>query len=411
MSQVQSAPTGAPRKKSFREIANRSFMMLFVAYTVICMAHSMCSATLSAALKAGGMDMTVIGLINSAMGWAAFVIRPFSAPITDRGNKKKIYIFSVALFTLAIFMYSLSISNAGIAVVTKIIHGIAWTFISTVTGVVLSEYVPREDYGTALGFFMVSQMIASAFSQTIAFAVANALGYQTMFTIFGGVAALSLILILFTAPTPNKNKVEGKMFANLQLKNFFAKEAVMPMLVNLAYQGTRSGITVFMAAFALEELGIKNIGLFATAAAFTAWVARPMLGVLLDKKGAMVTLLPAGIAFSLGLAVLALSQNMAMIIISGILIGFGQTGISPVLMAISMRTVPPERKAAANATNYLGMDIGSAVASAAGGFIVASFGYRVGFAVYIIPVMAVTVGAAIYLARLDKKAKAAEAAG
>ena len=49
-------------------------------------------------------------------------------------------------------------------------------------------------------------------------------------------------------------------------------------------------------------------------------------------------------------------RDLTWFIISGILIGIGQNGISPVLMTISMRTVPAERKAAANSTNYLGMD-------------------------------------------------------
>ena len=94
----------------------------------------------------------------------------------------------------------------------------------------------------------------------------------------------------------------------------------------------------------------------------------------------IATLIPAGLFFSAGLLCLAFAQDLTWFIISGILIGIGQNGISPVLMTISMRTVPAERKAAANSTNYLGMDIGSALASTVGGVLCAVFGYRVGFA-------------------------------
>ena len=144
------------KKNKFFEIANKNFIMLFIAYTVICVAHSMTQATASAGWKTMGMDMSVIGIISGIQGWAAFIIRPFSAPIVDRGNKKKIYLFAVGLFTVAIFMYAQSMVNTAWAAPTKLIHGIAWTFISTVTAVTLSEYVPIEDYGTALGFFRVS---------------------------------------------------------------------------------------------------------------------------------------------------------------------------------------------------------------------------------------------------------------
>ena len=98
------------------------------------------------------------------------------------------------------------------------------------------------------------------------------------------------------------------MFGGLKLNNLFAKEAISPMIINVAFQGTRTGITVFMAAFALEELGIANIGVFATAASLMGWVARPALGILLDKKGPIATLIPAGLFFSAGLLCLLLPR-------------------------------------------------------------------------------------------------------
>ncbi|MBR6207887.1 MAG: MFS transporter [Oscillospiraceae bacterium] len=391
------------KKKSFFEIANKNFIMLFIAYTVICVTHSMTNSATGAGWRLAGMDLTTIGLIASAMSWAAFIIRPISAPIADRLNKKTIYIFAVAALVVAVFMYSLSMNNPAFAAPAKIIHGIAWTFISTITAVVVSEYVPREDLGTAMGFFMISQMLASAISQPIAFALAARMGYASMLLVFTGIAFLGLILICFTAPTKAPQRVEGKsVFSGITLKNLFAVEAVPAMLINTAFQGTRTGITVFMAAFALEELGIANIGVFATAASLVGWVSRPALGVLLDKKGPIATLIPAAACFSLSLLCLALAQNIGWFILAGVLCGIGQNGISPVLMAISMRTVPEERKAAANSTNYLGMDIGSAIASTVGGFLSATFGYRVGFGVFIVPVVLVTILAVIILRKPAK---------
>ena len=373
-----------PQKKTFFQIANKNFIMLFVAYTVICITHSMTNSVTSAGWRLAGMDLTTIGLIASAMSWAAFIIRPFSAPITDRGNKKLIYIAAVGALTLAVFMYSLSMDNSAFAVPAKIIHGVSWTFISTITAVIVSEYVPREDLGTAMGFFMISQMIASAVSQPVAFALAEYMGYASMLLVFTPISAFGLVLVCFTAPTKVPARLPGQsMFGGLKLNNLFAKEAISPMIINVAFQGTRTGITVFMAAFALEELGIANIGVFATAASLMGWVARPALGIL------------------------AFAQDLTWFIISGILIGIGQNGISPVLMTISMRTVPAERKAAANSTNYLGMDIGSALASTVGGVLCAVFGYRVGFAAFVVPVVLAVALAVVILSRLEKQERTA----
>ena len=380
-----------PQKKTFFQIANKNFIMLFVAYTVICITHSMTNSVTSAGWRLAGMDLTTIGLIASAMSWAAFIIRPFSAPITDRGNKKLIYIAAVGALTLAVFMYSLSMDNSAFAVPAKIIHGVSWTFISTITAVIVSEYVPREDLGTAMGFFMISQMIASAVSQPVAFALAEYMGYASMLLVFTAISAFGLVLVCFTAPTKVPARLPGQsMFGGLKLNNLFAKEAISPMIINVAFQGTRTGITVF-----------------ATAASLMGWVARPALGILLDKKGPIATLIPAGLFFSAGLLCLAFAQDLTWFIISGILIGIGQNGISPVLMTISMRTVPAERKAAANSTNYLGMDIGSALASTVGGVLCAVFGYRVGFAAFVVPVVLAVALAVVILSRLEKQERTA----
>ena len=56
------------KKNKFFEIANKNFIMLFIAYTVICVAHSMTQATASAGWKTMGMDMSVIGIISGIQG-------------------------------------------------------------------------------------------------------------------------------------------------------------------------------------------------------------------------------------------------------------------------------------------------------------------------------------------------------
>ena len=126
-------------------------------------------------------------------------------------------------------MYSLSMDNSAFAVPAKIIHGVSWTFISTITAVIVSEYVPREDLGTAMGFFMISQMIASAVSQPVAFALAEYMGYASMLLVFTAISAFGLVLVCFTAPTKVPARLPGQsMFGGLKLNNLFAKEAISP---------------------------------------------------------------------------------------------------------------------------------------------------------------------------------------
>lgn len=382
---------------NFKRVFSKNFLLLFVGYTLICMAHIMIQNTIGAYQNMIGMEASVIGLISSAMSMTAFIIRPFSAVITDRGNKKRIYLIALLIFVAALVLYSVVTTPSGM-VVAKVLHGIAWTFISTIVGVILSEYVSKSDYGTALGFFLISQMVASAFAPGIGFAVAEVLNYQVTYMIFAGVAAVGLVICALIPPTKKGNDGDNPPVRNkISFKNFIAPEAFIPALINLVFQGTVSGIGVFLAIFAKDEIGLLNIGLYFTCSSVTAWVARPFLGTLLDKKGAMAALFPAGLSFTAGLIVLGLSQNLAMMCLAGVLVGFGQTGISPVTQAISLRSVPADRKTVANATNYLGMDLGSAIAATLTGFLIPLLGYRLSFMFYAAPVLLITIVAALYL--------------
>ena len=51
-----------PQKKTFFQIANKNFIMLFVAYTVICITHSMTNSVTSAGWRLAGMDLTTCTL-------------------------------------------------------------------------------------------------------------------------------------------------------------------------------------------------------------------------------------------------------------------------------------------------------------------------------------------------------------
>lgn len=77
--------------------------------------------------------------------------------------------------------------------------------------------------------FHDSQMIASAVSQPVAFALAEYMGYASMLLVFTAISAFGLVLVCFTAPTKVPARLPGQsMFGGLKLNNLFAKEAISP---------------------------------------------------------------------------------------------------------------------------------------------------------------------------------------
>ena len=58
-----------------------------------------------------------------------------------------------------------------------------------------------------------------------------------MLLVFTVISAFGLVLVCFTAPTKVPARLPGQsMFGGLKLNNLFAKEAISPMIINVAFQ-------------------------------------------------------------------------------------------------------------------------------------------------------------------------------
>ena len=103
---------------------------------------------------------------------------------------------------------------------------------------------------------------------------------------------------------------------------------------------------------------------------------RPISGKIFDKKGHTVLILPAALFGITGLLLLAITENLFMLLTAAAFYSICYGVIHPALQSWAVSQVSPERKATANAMILNGMDLGMAIGSPILGMIAGYTSYK-----------------------------------
>jgi MFS family permease len=106
-------------------------------------------------------------------------------------------------------------------------------------------------------------------------------------------------------------------------------------------------------------------------------ITRPIIGRLTDKFGLVKIAIPALFCNIAAFVVISYSSTLWSFLIAAFISAFGYGAIQPAMQALSMKTVPNERRGSASSTNYIGMDLGNLVGPSIGGNVAQAFGYSV----------------------------------
>jgi MFS family permease len=156
-----------------------------------------------------------------------------------------------------------------------------------------------------------------------------------------------------------------------------------------AYSSVLSYLAVHASALHMPQAASVFFLLYALGALF----ARLFAGRIQDAYGDNVVVVPVFVAYTAGLALVALTQSMGGFAIAGLLTGLGFGCLLPSLQAILINKTSPARVGVATSTFFLLLDIGTGVGPVFLGLIVAASGFP---AMYGASAGLVVVGGALY---------------
>ena len=365
-----------------QKLWNAVFINIVIVNVIMNLGQFMMNTLIPKFADSLGATATVVGLVTSVFTITALAAKSVSGPAIDSLPKKKILFGATLIIILAFIIYSLAHSVATI-IVARLIHGIGLAFTASTCLAIACDALPRDKMAQGIGYFSLGQAIASAVGPAVGLSLATRFGYNKMFAIGAGVMALSAVLAI-TMKTPSTHTY--KKF-KISLENMFAKEAVIPAMLQLFLAMSYTSIGSFLVLYAQNERGVENIGLWFTVNAVCMIITRPVVGKLADKYGIHKVLLPAIIMFALSLFVISISDNIYLFLLSAAVNAFGYGTIVPTNQALCMKCVTPERRGVGGNTNYIGMDLGFMTGPVLAGVFVSNFGYSNMYKLMIIPIV------------------------
>lgn len=360
---------------------NRGFLTLFLCYTPACTCFAFVNVGLLLhATEDFGMDSVIVGSVIGAVSLIGLCMRPISALIVDRLNRKRVLMFAFALEAVATFGFAYA-DQYVLMYILQIMRGVAWGLINCAGVVLIVDIIGREDLGMATGIYAIGMVIGSSIASAVVATMGDLIGFVFTFLIASSMTALASILACtipvkhhkldhsITEDSAQKNAAHERrpsiardivnQIKSIRLSNVFAIECAPILLISFTFQlcSTALGAT-FLVAYGRTDLTIANVGIAATLYNVIMYFSRPIYGRIMDKYGAKWCIIPTFFGFIAANFIAAMSSDMSGLFLAAIVFGLCSGGHSIAPRVLAIRRIGKHREAVAASTSGIGNDIG-----------------------------------------------------
>jgi MFS family permease len=233
----------------------------------------------------------------------------------------------------------------------------------------VADMLPRDKYSSGIGYYSLAQSTSFAAGPYIGLWLLDMTGFKGTFIISAFVMLLAALLTL----NISENRSETRRF-QISLSNIIAREAALPAFI-VMIMNIGGSATSFLVVFAAGRGVRSNIGLYFLISAGGMFASRPLIGKITDRFGVVYACIPAFIATIVSYIVISGSFALRGFIIAAVIAAFGQGSCLPVIQALTMKSVPKERRGVASSTNFIGYDLGYLIGPAFAGYVAQSYSY------------------------------------
>jgi predicted MFS family arabinose efflux permease len=316
----------------------------------------------------------VAGLMTTVYTISACLSRPINGLLTDRLGRRTMMILGISVFCGGCLVCGL-VPSIVVLAVCRILMGIGYSAATTANNTASTDVIPASRMAEGIGYFGMSQSMASATGPALAALVITAWGNQASLLFDGGIAAAALVVALTIRYERTMSR--PRKAANSPKKaGLFERTAGVPAL----YQGLSLFLISCMMCF--TTLYIVSQGLSSGVAGSFFVVASVMIvGVRLTCSKLMNRLSPVCFLIPGYLLLIALcfllpqAHTVAMFLFCGVVYGLAHGTIWMTLGSEAVRYAPPEARGTANATFYFAFDAAIGTGAAFWGTMIDRIGY------------------------------------
>lgn len=360
-------------KSALKQILNRDFnTVTAINFFVLLAYYQILVVSASYAQEHFGASLSTAGLTAGIMVIFCLISRFLSGNFISIFGGKIVLIFGTVLY-LSAAVLSFFVDNLGILFVQRAVAGFAMGVTGTATGSIMACAVPPAVQGLGVSLFSLSTAIALAIGPFFGISVTSLFGFEMLYTEVLCMAGFCLLLSL-TVRASNMARAAHRR-SMLKLDSYIdvrvLKFATIVFLVPLGY----GCLTAYLANFSAERGLGAAASIFFLAYGGATVISRPLTGRLFDLYGENLIIYPTIILTSLTLFLVSISTSVWMIILAGLLQGFGFGNFTSAGQALALKLVRKYRFPQATSTYFIFFDLGIGTAPYIFGFVAAQWGF------------------------------------
>ena len=330
------------------------------------------------------------GLITGIFIIGSLIGRLLIGRFIDNIGRKKTLVLGVAFFVLTTLLYFVEI-GVTFLLFNRFIHGFFMGMAGTASGTIVAQIIPAKRKAEGIGYFSMSATLATAIGPFIGLYMSQHTTFQMIFIFCVALGIISFLVSLFVYVPALEATGKGEEIKGFKISNFIEPKAVPIAIVTLLVAFCYSSVLSYINSYAIELDLVSTASFFFLIYAVAVLVSRPFTGRWMDSKGANFIMYPAFIIFAAGMLLLSLVDNSFMLLLSGVLIGFGFGNMQSSTQAIAVKLTPAHRMGLATSTFFIALDAGLGFGPYVLGYIIDSLGYQKLYIVLTIMILVVFV--------------------
>lgn len=329
----------------------------------------------SEAIHSLNASVSEAGLASGLFVLGTLVARLFAGRSVELYGRKKMLYAGILFYLVTTCMYFL-VDSLPMMYGVRLLNGVGYGIASTATSTIVSAMIPAERRGEGINYYALSMSLAAAIGPFIGMLL------QQMFP-FSVIILFSIAMVLICLAAAFVMKVDEIQLTEehraalkqLSLSNFLEPRVMGISIVGFFVAVCYSSVLSFLATYA-AELKLMTAGtLFFVVYALSITVARPIAGVLFDRKGEDFVMYPTYACLAIGLLVLSFTTQSWEMLVAGVFVGLGYGTFMSNGQAICVKLVEEVRIGVAVSTYFVMLDLGLGV----GPYILGAFKESLGF--------------------------------
>ncbi len=313
----------------------------------------------------GGGDYK--GLIISLFTITAMLSRPFSGKLADSIGRVPVMMVGSFVCFICSLIYPVLTGIFGFFLL-RLIHGFSTGFTPTGQTSYLSDIVPANRRGEAMGFLGTAGTIGMAGGPALGGAITNQVSLEAMFYCSSFFALSSILILLGIKETLSTKKKFSRSMLKINRSDLFEPRVITPCLIMGLCAFSFGAVYTVIPDFG-EYVGIRNKGLLFTYFTLASLLVRFIGGKASDYYGRAQVLRFSTVLLTTAMVVISMADSSIILIAGIFMYGLAHGITSPTLLAWASDLSDPERKGRGLSSLYIFMELGIGVGAFSSGLI------------------------------------------